>query len=334
MSRNKGTHKRRDACPRGFFEEVYWGSADYNKRLYFAFRDMITKLALTRFEWVNLPKTIDTWYLETVLLYNGAATIARPIASIDGAEKHGFWYAAKYVRESARNNVYGRPCKWQALGADGAMRFEATSKNGVLVYENMTEMPLINIIDLYARELVDVHKTEQMNRMHQKIPYLIECSPDMELTAINYMKQILGGEPAIIANKGLSDISLSAVSLNVPYLGEELSAAEATLWNKIYTALGIANVTFKTERMIEDEVRSMSEPATKIALASLMTRRQALDRLKDRFPSDFGEAQVVWARDNESENYNAMHDIKQLVDMSVGETHGLFDARESKGEEM
>lgn len=332
MSRNKGSHKRRDVCANGWLDEVYWGSADYNRRLYFAFRDMIIKLALTRFEWVGLPKTVDPWYLERTLLFNGAATIARPIKSIEGKDKHGFWYAARYVRQSARNNVYGRPCRWDAIGADGAMRFEVTSKNGVLVYDSVTEMPLLNIIELYSRELVDVHRTEQMNRMHQKIPYLIECSPDMELTAINYMKQILGGEPAIIANKGLSDISLSAVSLNVPFLGEELSAAEATLWNKIYTSLGIANVTFKTERMIEDEVRSMSEPATKIALASLMTRRQALDKLKDRFPRDFGNAQVVWARDNESENYNALHNINSLVDMAAGDTKGLMEVSDVRAD--
>lgn len=324
MSRKKGDFKKQGACT-CFHDEVYWGSSDYNRRLYYAFRDMIIKLALTRFEWVGLPKTIDPLYLERTLLFNGAATIARPAKG----DKFGFWYAAKYVRESARNNVYGRPCWWQAIGADGAMRFEVTSRNGVLVYDNVTEMPLLNIIELYARELVDVHKTEQMNRMHQKIPFLIECSPDMELTAINYMKQILGGEPAIIANKGLSNINLNAVMLNVPFLGEQLSAAEATLWNKIYTALGIANVTFKTERMIEDEVRSMSEPATKIALASLMTRRQALDKLKDRFPKYFGEAQVVWARDNASENYNATHNINSLVDMAAGSTKGLLEVSDN-----
>lgn len=328
MSRKKGEFRKKGQCT-GFFEEVYWGSADYNERLYFAFRDMIIKLALTRFEWIGLPKTIDSWYLEKTLLVNGSCTIARPAkTTLNGIEKHGFWYCAKWVRESARNNVYGRPCWWQAVGADGRMRFPVTSKNGVIVYDNLTEMPLLNIIDLYARELVDVHKTEQMNRMHQKVPYLIECSPDMELTAINYMKQVLGGEPAIIANKGLSDISLNAVTLNVPYLGEELSAAEATLWNKIYTALGIANVTFKTERMIEDEVRSMSEPATKIALASLMTRRQALEKLRDRFPEHFKEASVVWARDNESENFNAMHNITSLVDIAAGPTKGLMEVSE------
>lgn len=333
MSRKKSEFRKKGQCT-GFFDEVYWGSADYNQRLYFAYRDLIMKLALTRFEWIGLPKTIDAWYLEKLLLGYGACTIARPSKTVDGIEKHGFWYVAKYARESALNNIYGRPCYWQALGADGQMRFDVTSKNGILIYDNMTDMPLLNIIDLYARELVDVHKTEQMNRMHQKVPYLIECSPDLELTAINYMKQILGGEPAILGNKGLSAISLNAISLNVPYLGEELSAAEATLWNKIYTALGIANVTFKTERMIEDEVRSMSEPATKIALASLMTRRQALDKLKDRFPADFGEASVVWARDNESENFNAMHNITSLVNIAAGHNKGLMEVSEDGSSQL
>ena len=55
----------------GFLGEVYWGTLDYNARLLSAYQDQIYQLALTRYEWIGLPKTVDPLYLERVLLFKG-----------------------------------------------------------------------------------------------------------------------------------------------------------------------------------------------------------------------------------------------------------------------
>jgi hypothetical protein len=84
--------------------------------------------------------------------------------------------------------------------------------------------------------------------------------------------------------------------------------------------LGISNVTIKSERMIEDEVRSMSEPATMMALSGLLERRRAADMLSSLTGQ---EVTVIWRRDNLSENVNSMENVQQATQIIAGNTHGL-----------
>jgi hypothetical protein len=72
--------------------------------------------------------------------------------------------------------------------------------------------------------------------------------------------------------------------------------------------------------MIEDEVRSMSEPATMMALSGLIERRRAADMLTDLIGN---EVQVIWRRDNLSENVNALENVKEATKIIAGETKGL-----------
>lgn len=108
--------------------------------------------------------------------------------------------------------------------------------------------------------------------------------------------------------------------MNVPYIGEELTAAEQNVWNRIYTLLGISNITFKTERMIEDEVRSMSEPAGMLAASGIIERRHSAEVLSRLFGLDVS---VIWRHDNESENANLLSNIKEMGNLIAGDTKGI-----------
>lgn len=318
MSRPKG--KENSCYPRkkfGWHDEVYWGSASYNARLYNAYLGQVMAMAVTRFEWRGLPATIDALWLERTLLIKGVATIARPI---DANGNVGPWIAAKMATDGVLN-IYDRPTRWFAYSRD-MVRFACTPRNGVVLYDNVNGRynPTIDAIDLAVRELVDIQKTKQMNRFHQKVPYVLVTPPDMELSAVNLLSQIMGGEPGTIANPAIRDLDLHKVGFDVPYLGAELTAAEQNVWNRIYTMLGISNVTFKSERMIEDEVRSMSEPATMMGLSGLAERRRAATMLNDVFGMNVS---VIWRQDNESDNANALGNIERASKIIAGETKGI-----------
>lgn len=315
MSRPKGKKPLRNMC--GWHGEVYWGSASYNERLYNAYLAQVMAMAVTRFEWKGLPKTVDALWLERTLLIKGAATIARPI---DAQGKRGPWIAAKMATDGVLN-IYDRPTRWWAYNRD-MMRFPVNAHNGVVLYDNVNGRynPMMDAIDLSVRELVDIQKTKQMNRFHQKVPYVLIVPPDMELSAINLLSNVMGGEPATVANPTIRDIEAYKVGFDVPYIGAELTAAEQNVWNRIYTMLGISNVTFKSERMIEDEVRSMSEPSTMMALSGLAERRRAAGILNDVFGM---HVSVIWRQDNESENANALGNIERASKIIAGETKGI-----------
>ena len=306
--------KRGAGLRQGYYTDTYWQSAAYSTQLYRALFNQCVQLAMTRFKWVNLPETCNERYLEYTLFWKGAATIAHP------KSQPGVFYSTQ-MAQVGRPNVYDNPAKWRSIG-NNAWQFGVTPLNGVIVYDNITRMPLQPILHMYVLELVDIYRTKQLNRMHIKTPYLIAVPNEMELAATNTIKQILGGEPAIIGNPLLREMDIQAINTGVQFLGMELTAEEMNVWNKIYTALGISNLTFKAERQIEDEVRAFEEPTDLLALSPLSARREAAATLNERFGLDI---HVVWRQDNESENYNALTNINDLREIIGGTTGGIME---------
>lgn len=311
MSRKKNNTQRR-CYSGGWYSDTYWQSANYTRRMYNALRDQVIAMALMRFKWLNLPSTCDERFLEQTLFFQGYATIAHPKA------QPKTFYSTQAVF-SGKQNVYLEPTSWRSFGING-WNFEVTPKNGVIVYDNVLRRPTIDLIDLHVRELVDIMRTKQINRMHCKTPWIVKTPPDKELDAVNLIKQVIGGEPAVLGTDALSDITFDSIPLQVPFLGQELTADELNVWNRIYSALGISNLTFKAERQIEDEVAAQAEPTDLMALSPLQSRRWAADKLNKRFGLNI---QVVWRKDNASDNYNLVNNLEALGDFLAGDNKGV-----------
>lgn len=285
----------------------YWQTSDYNTRLFMMFRAQILGMALSRFKWIGLPKTCDTRFLEMTLILQGQASIAFP------KKQKGVFYSTQCA-QLGRPNIYDNPTAWRAIGNNG-FNFSADWKQGVVVWDNRARYPLLEKINIWARELVDIMRTKQLNRQHQKVPFVFKVPQEMQDQAANVYKQVSGGEPAIIGTNGLESFQPDIWMTGVPFIGEELTAEEENIWNEIYLALGIAHQTYKNERMIEDEVRSQKEPSEFVRLDSLNCRREAVKKLNDRFGEYLDEPiKVIWDYDNPSENYNYLKNIKEQVD--------------------
>ena len=300
--------------------DSYWQTSDYNSALFMMYRQQIIKLAMNRFKWINLPPTCNERYLEMTLLFHGIATIAFP------SRQRGTFYSTQ-VAQMSPPNVYDNPTKWLSVGNNG-WRFKCSNRNGIIVWDNRARYPLMQMVDMWARELVDVRRTKQLNRMHVKTPYLIKCSPEQEQQAENIYKQMAGGEPAIITTTGIENIDIDVIKTDVPYLGEELTAEEINTWQQIYQMLGIENLTFKAERMVQDEVNKRDEPSDLMALDGLNCRREACEQLNARF-GDYLEAPItcVWAKDNISQNFNFMANIKEQLELDEGEVSNYDEER-------
>lgn len=298
------SRKSKQRKPKGFYGTNYWQSADYNQRLFRSFQTQILNLALSRFRWINLPATCDERYLEWTLLTQGVATIAHP----NKGKRKGNLFSTQAVIQNFPN-VYENPTKWDSFGVNG-WRFPVTPSNGVLVWENLPRMPLLDLLDIYARELTDVMRTKQLNRQHQKIPFLITGPQEKYLDMCNLYKQVDGGEPAILANDSIATIGFNALKTDVPYLGNELQEEMLNIWQNIYTLLGISSMPFKAERQVRDEITTATEPSAMMALSPLTARRYACKKLNARFAS-YLEApiNVIWRKDNASDNYNLEHNM-------------------------
>ena len=284
------------------FNDSYWQSDAYNRTVFQALRAQAIGLALNRFRYDGLPDTCDVRYLEMQLLFKGCATIAQP------AGNDRFWVTLQACQDG-RYNMYGDPSHWRAIGENGTS-FACDNRNAVMIWDNSYRYPVMQQIDVWCRELADVIRTKQINRMHVKTPLIIETPQEQEQQAINLYKQIAGGEPAVIATRGIESIQLKVHDMGVSYLGEELSAEERNIWSRIYLILGIDNATAKAERMVAEEIKSYKAPTEIQRLDYLECRRRAFDKFNRRFGFD---VKVVQNDDTFSDTYNYQRDIARIM---------------------
>lgn len=288
----------------GNFE--YWQSASSNNRTYMYYVDIMVKMAMSRFRWLNLPPTCDERYLEFTLITQGIASIAYP-------KKMRGTFLSLQCAPQGQPNMYDRPNRWLAIGQNGT-RYSCSRKNGVVVFDNETRYPLLSGIMLYANELTHLRITRRMNRLHQQIPFILKGPQEQRQTMVNLFKQVAGGEPAILVTDDARMTDYEALSTGVEFIGEQLAVDEQNIWGRVYTMLGIKNTTLKQERQTEDEIRAQAAPTELVSSSSLSERRKAARELNERFGAYLEKPiEVIWRQDNESENWNLMHNIDSLM---------------------
>lgn len=317
MSRKKKPKNFKDPCASP--SDIYWQSAYYNTQIYYTWRDVLLNLAIARFKWINLPPTCDARYLEYTLLTQGCATIAFP------RSQRGVFYSTMMTTQG-KPNVYDNPSRWRSIGNNG-WNFNVSARNGVVIYDNMSRFPKMQAIDIYARELADIMRTKQINRMHQKKPFALKGAQTQQNDMLNLYKQVVGNEPAVFLYDDMQGIEVDKIDLTVPFLGKELQADFTNTLNSIYFILGIPNLPFKTERQIEDEVTSLGA-ATEISLMSpLSERRRACDKLNNRFSMYLDKPiEVIWNEDTISDNMNFINNFVQQAKYGTELGH-LIDAK-------
>lgn len=275
---------------------VLWESSQLNSQTYMMYRDWILSIAMNRYKWLNLPKSCDERYLEFTLATQGCATICNA---------GGVWVSTQAA--TGMPNLYDDPVDWRSVGNNG-WSVEADPTTGVVVWDNTLRYPIWRNINLWAQRLAEIDRTVDINLNHQKIPWIFTCDQSKKLDLTNVVKQAMGGEPAILGYKGLEQYKGELLCTPVDFKGNELLDAKKRIWSEIYTFLGIENIDAKSERMIEAEVMSASQPSDLRALDGLRCRRQACEYLNDMFDLNL---QVVWNQDNISDNYNTSHNLKQ-----------------------
>lgn len=308
MAKRGGRNRNRNHMNDG--RVMWWESPSYNQRLVMYYRNVIMQLAMNRFRWINLPKTCDARFLEWTLLNDGYATIAFP------PSMRGQFFSTRAEFQSIMD-VYDNPFQWDSVGNYG-WRFHCTMFNGVLIHDNSTRFPLMEGINLYARELAQVRLTKNVNRFHQKMPVVYVVPQERKLDAINMIKQVAGGEPAVLAYPEFArDVSAMAMQTGVPYLSEQIAQDEMNVWNRVYQMLGIENSTLKMERQTQDEIQAHRNPSEIIRMASLSERRAACDHLNMMFPEYLtdGPISVEWNSDLESRNFNFQHDMVHQAEL-------------------
>lgn len=220
-----------------------------NNEIYNYYRDRLISMALSQFEWHNLPDTVDPLYFERSLLFHGTAAFLEPTGT-------DMWLSLPYVF-NGQFDGYGYPTDIRGIDFNGN---QIDTDKFVVVYDNVNVLrggncnSLIPKIDLYARLMWEAHNTFRANLKHQINPYILTGGKNQRLSFLNIMNRMLGYQPFIQVRNEDELNKIKTLNTNVPYIGNELLLTLKTLWAEALSMLGIASGTTKRERQNEMEL--------------------------------------------------------------------------------
>lgn len=248
-------------------------SAKLNNITFQYYLDLLQQLAISRFKWKNLPKTVDERYLELTLFFDGFAVFF--VDEVLGP-------LALKAMINGRYNLYDIPIRRIAYANNGYRR-NLNSKNSVVLFNNMIHTPAYDTVLLFAQRLANLDRIIDVNCNTQKTPVLIECDENERLTMQNAYQQFDGNAPVIYGKKGIKE-GLTVLKTDAPYTADKLYELKSKIFNEALTYLGIVNVNEnKRERMITDEVVRSMGGAMMMRESVMAARKQACEQINDMF---------------------------------------------------
>ncbi|MBO7078941.1 MAG: hypothetical protein J6W64_03925, partial [Bacilli bacterium] len=208
--------KRRKTTPNQKFNDSLY----LNSETYYDYLNRFRRIALSMFEWVNLPKTMNSRYLEECLFFNGQASLLYD-------KKYGF-----INTKCAGNgyvNIYGLPSKLHCFSYDfqtdrdlyvGLNEVNPSKKEDecILVMNNWDRTPTAGSMELFAYRLYLAQRTCDVNISSQRYPVMVIGDEKQRLMLQNLYSQYDGNKPVIFGDKHQLDGNvLKAISTEAPY---------------------------------------------------------------------------------------------------------------------
>ena len=244
-------------------------------RTYGQYMAILKQIAISMFEWKNLPDSVDARYLEIALFYDGA----------------GLYFNDEVMGNLALNmifngefSVYGEPVSRRAFSRYNQYQKILDKNDSVIIWNNLDRTPTYPIIDMFARRLYNIDRAIDVNVNAQKTPTLIRCDEKQRLTLVNAYKEMDGNSPVIYADKSFDPSSITTLKTDAPYVADKLYELKSNLWNEALTYLGIPNANvMKRERLIKDEVLRSLGGTMANRYSRLQARQEAVEKINKMF---------------------------------------------------
>lgn len=257
-----------------------------NENTYYMYLWRLMDLAISTFEWKNLPEGVDPRMLEFWLMRNGFCVFFydEDLKSNTLAENNApEGYAVLQALINGPWDMYNYPTMRRAYAVNG-LNVDLTEKNSVLIFNDYLRVPIYPTLQLYAQRLAEIDRTIDVNVMNQKTPKIIRCDEKQRLTAQNMMKEVQGNVYWIMGDKNIDLKSVDVLDVSAPYVANELQILKHQYWNEALTFLGVENVTTeKKERLVSNEVMSNMGDVEAQRFTRLNARKYACRQINDIF---------------------------------------------------
>lgn len=255
--------------------DIFDESMVLNNLTYRQYLNRLTELAISMFEWKNLPNTVDARYLELHLFETGCMVYFKDDVIGD---------LCLDCIVNGRLDVYGNPLLRRAYSGYNNYQKLLTYKDSVIIWNNYLHGNSILDVEMFARRLYNIDRIIDINANAQKTPVLVQGNEKQRLTLLNLYKEYDGNAPFIFGDKNLDINALKALSTDAPYVCDKLYQLKTQIWNEALTYLGISNINIqKKERLITDEVTRNQGGTIASRYSRLESRRQAVEKINDMF---------------------------------------------------
>lgn len=239
--------------------------------------DLFTEIAISSFEWLGLPSTVDARFIE-VGLYEDKAMLYFNDEVMGNLCLKGIL--------GGQLDVYNIPLVRRAYASNGYQRVCGRS-DSVIIWDNMTHWCCKDKMLIYAKRLAELDATIDINCNAQRTPILIKGSEQQQLSLKNAYKEFVGNEPVIFASNDFMEgdgNSFGVFTTGAPYVADKLYELKVNLWNEALTYLGVTNISIqKKERMIKDEVQRLQGGVMANRYSREFARQQACEQINRMF---------------------------------------------------
>lgn len=265
-------------------------SALTNSATYYDYLNRLKKIALSMFEWVNLPSSMNARFLEQCLYYYGQASLLYD-------ENYGF--INTQCSDNGYINIYNLPTQlhcysnqyhayrnlYCGLSNADLENDEKDIENAILVMNNFERIATCKTLELFAYRLYEAESTAMINIKAQKTPILIIIDENQRLLMENIYSQYDGNKPVIFGDKKQLDPNfIKSINTQAPYIADKVIEYKKEIWNEALTFLGINNVLVdKKERLVSDEANSNNELINLNLQSYLITRKEACKQFNELF---------------------------------------------------
>lgn len=254
--------------------QLFIETAILNSDTFEDYYNRLRLLALTMFEWENLPDTMDARYLEEALYYFGLACFCPD-------ERVG-WLSLPCL-PSAELNIYGEAVKYTAYSRHTDYSVTYDRDEIVLVRNNLQRIPTDMTIRLFARRLYEAERAIDVNIKSQKTPVLIICTDKQRLTLKNIYQKYDGNEPVIFGDKNIDISGVSVLKTDSPYVADKIIQYKQNVWSEALSFLGVNNTPYeKSAQLVSDEINANNQMLMLSAETMLNTRKYACEQFNEK----------------------------------------------------
>lgn len=255
-----------------------------NDSTYVDYLERLKKIALSIFEWTDLPDSMNSRYLEMCLYYTGKAGLLYD---------NDYGFINTQAVSNGYINIYGLPTKLNCFSYSynttrkTYMGFNEKAKKdqeAILVLNNYEMLPTCSTIELYAMRMAEAQRTVDINIHAQRTPILIETDQNQKFTMRQVYEQYDGNAPVIYGNKNAGiDGSLKVLKTDAPIVFDKIMEYKRDIFNEALTYLGVSNLDEKKERRVVNEAESNNEVINLNLQSYLTPRKEACKQFNEKF---------------------------------------------------